>query len=221
MLELKNLHFGFGRQLLFNGFDISFSVNGLHGVLGKNGAGKTSLFRLLYGHYQTDASLSFNGQPITKGDISYLETENFFYEYIKGAEYLSLINKDHPQIAAYAELFDLPLDEYAHNYSTGMKKKLAIVGCLIQDRPILILDEPFNGVDLMGNELILGLLNKIKSHKTIIVSSHILSTLVEHCDDIYLLDKGILKGRYKPSEYDKLLGNIKEDINSKLNAFEA
>lgn len=75
-------------------------------------------------------------------------------------------------------IFDLPLNQYAATYSTGMKKKLALMAILIQENKVLILDEPFNGVDIHSNIIITEIIHQLKLlNKTILISSHIFSTL--------------------------------------------
>ena len=88
-------------------------------------------------------------------------------------------------------IFDLPLNQYASTYSTGMKKKLAITAILLQENEYIILDEPFNGVDIQSNIVLTEIILKLKElDKIIIVSSHIFSTLSDTCDEILLLRKG-------------------------------
>lgn len=88
-------------------------------------------------------------------------------------------------------IFDLPLNQYAATYSTGMKKKLALMAILIQENKVLILDEPFNGVDIHSNIIITEIIHRLKLlNKTILISSHIFSTLNSTCDEIHLLRNG-------------------------------
>ena len=88
-------------------------------------------------------------------------------------------------------IFDLPLNQYASTYSTGMKKKLAITAILLQENECFILDEPFNGVDIQSNIILTEIILKLKElNKTVLVSSHIFSTLSDTCDEIHLLRKG-------------------------------
>lgn len=65
----------------------------------------------------------------------------------------------------YYSLFNLPLDEYVDTYSTGMKKKLALIGVLLLDKPIIILDEPFNGLDFEGVHILYKIIRTLKSKK--------------------------------------------------------
>jgi ABC-2 type transport system ATP-binding protein len=96
-------------------------------------------------------------------------------------------------------IFDLPLNQYATTYSTGMKKKLALTAILLQRNEYLILDEPFNGVDLESNILLIEIIHGLKKlGKTVIISSHVFSTLNDTCDEINLLSEGtILKSVQK------------------------
>ena len=123
-----------------------------------------------------------------------LLTDTFFFSKITGKEYIRLlcnargkrnINIDQKNI------FNLPLNQYASTYSTGMKKKLAITAILLQENEYFILDEPFNGVDIQSNIVLTEIILKLKElDKIIIVSSHIFSTLSDTCDEIILLRKG-------------------------------
>lgn len=88
-------------------------------------------------------------------------------------------------------IFNLPLNQFAETYSTGMKKKLAITGILLQQNNVFILDEPFNGVDIQSNALITEIILELKRlNKTVLLSSHIFSTLTAVCDSIHLLKNG-------------------------------
>jgi ABC-2 type transport system ATP-binding protein len=102
-------------------------------------------------------------------------------------------------------IFDLPLDQYASTYSTGMKKKLAILAILVQENSVFVLDEPFNGVDIQSNMLITGIIHKLKAlGKTVIISSHIFSTLSETCDEIQLLREGRFIRKVSHADYKDL-----------------
>jgi ABC-2 type transport system ATP-binding protein len=88
-------------------------------------------------------------------------------------------------------LFDLPLDKYAENYSSGMMKKLAITAILLRKNQIFILDEPFNGVDIHSNMVITDIIHKLRElQKLVIISSHIFATLTDTCDQLLLLKDG-------------------------------
>jgi len=106
---------------------------------------------------------------------------------------------------------------FVENYSTGMKKKLAFIGVIAMDRPILILDEPFNGVDIESNEKILQLLIRLKStNKIIIIASHIIESLTRICDKINLLENGVIKTTYEKNEFSILENELKDKIKLKI-----
>jgi ABC-2 type transport system ATP-binding protein len=108
-------------------------------------------------------------------------------------------------------IFELPLDQYAVTYSTGMKKKLALTAILLQNNQVFILDEPYNGVDIQSNLIITAIIHELKSlGKTIIISSHIFSTLKATCDEIHLLQNGQFTRKVNPDEFDLLEADMKE-----------
>ena len=94
-----------------------------------------------------------------------------------------------------------------------MKKKLALTGILLQGNDIFILDEPFNGVDIQSNIMITELIHKLKRlNKTIILSSHIFSTLSETCDEIHLLKHGQISKSVKKEEFESLDQEMKRIV---------
>jgi ABC-2 type transport system ATP-binding protein len=110
-------------------------------------------------------------------------------------------------------VFELPLNQYAETYSTGMKKKLALLGILLQKNDILILDEPFNGVDIHSNMIIAEIIKRLKnSNKTILISSHIFSTLSENCDEIHLLKNGAIDRTVHQDAFGTLENEMKDFI---------
>ena len=120
-------------------------------------------------------------------------------------------------IEKWNKLFELPLFDYVENYSTGMKKKLAFIGIIAMDRSILILDEPFNGVDIESNEKLLQLLVRLKStNKIIIITSHIIESLTRICDRISLIEHGLIKTTFEKNEFPILEKELKDSIKLKI-----
>ncbi|MFZ4548973.1 MAG: hypothetical protein ACOYN4_16100, partial [Bacteroidales bacterium] len=102
-------------------------------------------------------------------------------------------------------IFELPLNQYASTYSTGMKKKLALTAILMQENDCYIFDEPFNGVDIHSNMIITDIIKRLKElEKTIIISSHIFATLNDTCDEIHLLKKGIFVKKVLKQDFSVL-----------------
>ena len=220
MLEIKNLEASYGKNKVLHDVNLTCEAGMIHGVLGINGAGKTTLFKTIFGFKKPDSgTVIFQNRIIKNQDIGFMETSCYFYPLMTGMEYLKLLgieNKDF-SIEKWNELFELPLHEYVENYSTGMKKKLAFIGVMAMDRPILILDEPFNGVDIESNEKLLQLLIRLKStNKIIIIASHIIESLTRICDRINLLENGKIKTTFEKSEFPILEKDLKEQIKLKV-----
>lgn len=193
MILIENLIVSYDKgQNVINSLNLILSDHTINGIVGLNGAGKTTLLNSIYGLKKTDyGSIKWDNKKINKREMSFLETENYFYSNITGREYLSLFKNPGYDIDKWNQLFLLPLDTIIDNYSSGMKKKLALMGILKQDKPIMILDEPFNGLDIESCRIVRQLLLKLKEKgKTIIITSHIIETLTNLCDYIHYLEKG-------------------------------
>ena len=146
-----------------NGLSVQFEAAKIHAIVGLNGSGKTTLLNTIYKLIKPKhGDILYNNMPINQRQIAYLPTENFFYSNITGAEYLALFRNPHFDLAAWNALFKLSLDTSIDTYSTGMRKKLAILSVLKQEKPILILDEPFNGLDIETNRILHLILLKLK-----------------------------------------------------------
>lgn len=214
MLELKNLSFAFGSKQVFQGVNMTFEPGKTYGIVGANGVGKTTMFRLIASLYpQQRGSIQWSGNPLEQRQVSFLPTEPFFYPYMNGEEYLRIVlHKEEKQLERALDLssrFNLPLDQLVDAYSTGMKKKLAFVACRFLDRPINILDEPFSGVDIESNEHLFDLMKEEAKDKLVLVSSHILSTMNELCDEIIYIQKEFKTSTFLPSDFDVLRKRIK------------
>jgi len=225
IIEKLNVFYERGKSVLKD-LSVSLPEGKIHGVVGLNGSGKTTLLNTMFGLKKQDSgTIMYGDNVLNKKDIAYLVTENYFYPNITGREYLSLFKNKTFDMEKWNGLFKLPMDEIIDNYSTGMKKKLAIMGNLKLDKPVMVLDEPFNGLDI---EMVRGLrdiLLKLKKNgKTIIVTSHILETLTNLCDYIHYLEKGIIlttkdKSGYKSFEkeiFNAIEARNKEVINEIL-----
>ena len=214
MIELKNIQKNYGNTHVLKGINLNFSKGNCYGIVGENGAGKTTLFKCLAGLESFEGSIVSALSPL-KNHVGYLPTDPFFFSHMTGLEYLQLLcNARNIDMVKPEEknIFELPLQQYAITYSTGMKKKLALMALLLQGNEVLILDEPFNGVDIQSNILITEILHRLKAMgKTILISSHIFSTLSENCDEIYLMKEGSIvekSGRERFAELEKAMKAI-------------
>ncbi|NOU45664.1 MAG: ATP-binding cassette domain-containing protein [Bacteroidales bacterium] len=222
MITIKDINFSYDRNSkVLDSLCLSLSENKIHGIVGLNGAGKTTLLNALYGLVRIDSGIiSREGKNLTKKDMSFLVTESFFFSNITGREYLSLFKNHKFDSDKWNGLFSLPLDQIIDGYSTGMKKKLALLGILKQDKPIMILDEPFNGLDIETCRIIRSVLLRLKEKgKTILITSHIIETLTNLCDYIHYLEKGTInysKEKHDFAEFERELFESIENKNVEL-----
>jgi ABC-2 type transport system ATP-binding protein len=215
MISIKGLSVSYSANTkVIDELSLDFEAGRIHGIVGLNGSGKTTLLNNLFGLVKQSAGgTSFNHKRLTKKEIAYLTTENYFYPNITGNEYLALFVNDTFDLKAWNELFDLPLNELIDQYSTGMKKKLALLGILKKDKPILILDEPFNGLDIETGRVVRSIILKLQSNgKTILVTSHILETLTNMCDQIHLLENGRILQSKEKEEFARFSEELFEKI---------
>jgi ABC-2 type transport system ATP-binding protein len=213
MITIRNLTKKYGTNEVLKNINIEFDKGKAYGIVGENGAGKTTLFRCIADLEKYEGEISSSMNPI-KNHLGLLLTEPFFFQKITGKEYIQLLcNSRNIKIDDIEErnIFNLPLNQYASTYSTGMKKKLAITAILLQGNNYFILDEPFNGVDIQSNLIITEIIHKLKAlDKTIIISSHIFSTLSETCDEIHLLSNGTFIKSVQKSEFTSLELEMKQ-----------
>jgi ABC-2 type transport system ATP-binding protein len=215
MLSINNLSVHYGEKQIIKDFHLSLASGEVHGLVGLNGSGKSTLLRTIYGIKKlTQGQIEFESSHLNKSRIAFLETENFFYSRITGYEYLKLFQQKNQsfKIEEWNKLFELPLHSFIETYSTGMKKKLAFLSVICLDKPFLILDEPFNGIDLDTSQIIKTVIKglKVKS-KTILITSHILETLTAICDTISYLKEGKIQFTISRESFSELEGRIFHD----------
>jgi ABC-2 type transport system ATP-binding protein len=221
MINITNLTVKYGSHIVLDNLNLDIEPDKAHGIVGLNGSGKTTLLNTISGLVKkTNGSILYNGSPIEKNKISILSTENFFYSSISGIEYLKFFlyyNKTF-NLEPLLDLFNLPLHKLIEDYSTGMRKKLAILASLILDKEIMIFDEPFNGLDIESIFVLTQIFNKLKHRKkTIIITSHIISTLTPVCDRIHHLHEGKIKNSYHETAFDLLITLLEENLQEKYN----
>ena len=209
MLTIRNLQVEYKKESpVLKGINLSMEPGKIHGLVDLNGAGKTTLLNTLYAFIRpSEGSVLYKDTALKRKDIAYLEAENYFYPYMTGREYLNLFpaGKNGFDTESWQQLFHIPLDDITENYSTGMRKKLALLAVLKPDKPILILDEPFNGLDLESAHILTLILQQLREGgKTVLVSSHVFETLTSSCDQIHHIDHGIIDHSYSKEQYGML-----------------
>ncbi|PAU95523.1 hypothetical protein CK503_00210 [Aliifodinibius salipaludis] len=216
MLKIKNIDFSYGEKQVLRDLSLELKAGSIHGILGANGAGKTTFFKIIYGLLTPSVGeVIFPDNSFGTSQIGYLETEPRFYPYMKGAEYIDLLSHGNStfDVELWNEIFNLPLNKLVDTYSTGMKKKLALLGIISQDKPIMLLDEPFNGLDLETVENLNLILKELKKkNKIIVLTSHILEVLKSNCDKISYLYKGSVQQTFSKSDFQNISEYIKSDI---------
>jgi ABC-2 type transport system ATP-binding protein len=215
MITIKNLSKSYGSNQVLKDINLNLHKGNVYGFVGENGSGKTTLFRCI-ADFENYRGNIISDYKILKNHLGFLQTYPFFMSRITGWEYLKLLSiARNIKTENFKEknIFKLPLNQYTDTYSTGMIKKLALMGILLQQNDIYILDEPFNGVDIHSNILISEIIAKLKSlNKIILISSHIFSTLSVCSDEIRLLKNGSFNKTVKKGEFIQLENEMKRFV---------
>ncbi|WP_462133684.1 ABC transporter ATP-binding protein [Peptostreptococcus stomatis] len=186
---------------------VSFSVNKgeIYGLLGRNGAGKTTIMKILLGLANPTSGkvsilgkdMSVNSEKKVLKKVGCIIENPGFYSNLTGTENLEIFAKlrglDQDSVKKALELVNLPYKDKKlfSKYSLGMKQRLAIANAIMHNPEILVLDEPINGLDPIGIAEVRELLKKLKeSGVSILISSHILSELENVADRISIIDFG-------------------------------
>ena len=219
MLEITKLHKAYGSHVVLHDVSLTLRPGTIHGLVGANGAGKTTLLHCLYGLEPEFAGTVHGPAGQAVRDITgMLPYDPFFYPRLTGREYLefSLQARGRPVVdfSGWNRLLELPLDQCADEYSAGMRKKLALLALLVQDFAYLILDEPFNGLDMESNLLLKEILRRLRNRGTgILLTSHILGSLTETADEITVLVAGRVQRHYQASEFSTLETDLLDSLH--------
>ena len=212
-LKLENVSKKFvGKQAVDN---ISFEVDkpGVFGLLGTNGAGKTTTIRMLLGIIKKDTGeITWNGKKVERKSVNfgYLPEERGVYPKTKIYDQLMYfaklkgMNQKDADTAIKKWAKVLKVEEYipmpAEKLSKGNQQKIQFMTAIIHDPELIVLDEPFSGLDPVNSEILKNvIIDLVKMGKYIIMSSHQMASIEEFCTDILILNKGktVLKGNLK------------------------
>lgn len=220
MITIQNLSKAYGNKTVLHNINLVLRRGEVNGIAGENGAGKTTLFKCLASLENHEGTITYD-KGVLKNVTGFLPANPYFLSRLTGYEYLQLMagarGMNHINIAG-SNIFDLPLQEYAETYSTGMQKKLALTGLLIQQNELFILDEPFNGVDIHSNLVIREIIARLKqSGKIVVMSSHIFSTLNESCDYLHHLKEGRIQQTVARGNFEQVEEAMKgEGIGNRI-----
>jgi ABC-2 type transport system ATP-binding protein len=198
----------FGDKRALNGVSFAVPQGQICGLLGPNGAGKTTLFRLLMGilkatsgNIAIDGLDAFEDRVEVKRLIGFLPDEPVFYTYLSARETLQLsaamhgldVKKTMTRIAPLMERMRLTseIDNFAEEYSRGMKKKLGLLLAMLHEPKLLILDEPTNGLDVEATHLFYELiLEQARRGVTILFSTHLMDHVARLCSHVVVINSG-------------------------------
>lgn len=206
MIEVENVSKKFGKEKVLH--DVSFSVDQgeIVGIIGRNGSGKTVLFKMICGFYSIDSgTISVDGKYLNK-DIevpeeigSIIETPGFLSQYsgYRNLKFLADIKGKIRKQEIYEAMERVGLDPKSRKkvgkYSLGMRQRLGLAQAFMENQKVLILDEPMNGLDNNGVEDMRDLFLELKNAgKTILIASHNREDIDILCDRVYQMDHGIL-----------------------------
>ena len=206
-LIIEHLKKGFGSKEVLKGIDFEFEEGKIYGLLGRNGAGKTTFFNCLNEDIEVDDGTFYleekTTRPIVSEDIGYVLSTPNVPEFLTGREFLKFfidINASRiEQPKSLDEYFDFmkidieDRDKLLKDYSHGMKNKMQMLVHIIANPKILLLDEPLTSFDVVVAEEMKQMLKGLKKGHIIIFSTHIMELALDLCDEIVILNKGVLE----------------------------
>lgn len=210
MLEIKNVSKKYGDKNAISDINLSIKKGEIFGFIGHNGAGKTTLIKSIAGIHEFDSGeilidgINMVSDPVAcKRNLAYIPDNPDIYLNLSGIDYLNFIGdvygvseeKREKLISEYAQKFEIlsNLGDLISSYSHGMKQKLAIISALIHEPKLLILDEPFVGLDPKSSKDLKDIMkNLCKNGTSIFFSSHVLEVVEKLCDRIAIIKNGCI-----------------------------
>ena len=205
-IEVNNLSLQIDKHQILQGVTVSFEEGKIHGLIGRNGSGKTMLMRCICGFvHPTAGTVVVQNQQVGK-DIDFpddmgiiIETPGFIPQYsgLRNLKLLAALNRkigtEQIRAAMRSVGLDPDMKRKVRKYSLGMRQRLGLAQAIMENPSILILDEPFNGLDKEGvEEMRSYLLNLRKQGKTVLIASHSAEDISVLCDTVHEMDHGII-----------------------------
>ena len=210
MLDIKGLTKCYGEKKAVDDLSLHIAPGTIYGFIGHNGAGKTTTLRSVVGILDFDegeiliGGLSIKADPIgCKRQFAYIPDNPDLYEYMTGIKYLDFIadvfgvgsEERRERIEKYATLFELTNDlaQPISAYSHGMKQKLAIISAWLHEPKLVIMDEPFVGLDPKASHILKGMMRELCDNGgAIFFSTHVLEVAEKLCDQVAIIKGGRL-----------------------------
>lgn len=206
MIEVQNVNKSFGEEHVLKDVSHSFETAKIHGIVGNNGSGKTVLMKCICGFLKPDSGTIFVNHKQVGRDTDFpedigiiIETPGFL-PHLSGTQNLKILASlkkranDHTIRAVLEQVgLDPDMKKPVGKYSLGMRQRLGFAQALMEDPSLLILDEPFNGLDKYGVVHIRNVIKGLRTEgKTVILASHNQVDIDELCDTVCEMDAGIL-----------------------------
>ena len=225
-LVIKNLKKSFDKKQILKDVNFEFQKGKIYGLLGRNGAGKTTLFNCLNEDIEIDSGQFYIEEnqikEITPEDIGYVLSTPNVPEFLTAREFLKFfidINQKHLKTnKTIDQWFDLiqiekeDRDKLLKDYSHGMKNKMQMLVNIIASPSVLLLDEPLTSFDVVAQEEMKQMFKNIKKDHIIIFSTHIMELALDLCDEIVVLNKGVLKEIKKEKDIETFKQKIMEAL---------
>ena len=228
MIDIRNLTKTYGQKKAVDNLSLHIGAGEMYAFIGHNGAGKTTTIKSICGLLDFDEGaiyvdgVSIKDNPIEcKKKIAYLPDNPDLYDFMSGIKYLNFIanifgvsREDRfERIKKYGDMFDITKDlgQPISSYSHGMKQKLAIISALIHDPKVLIMDEPFVGLDPKATFLLKEEMKRICDNGgAIFFSTHVLDVAEKLCDKVAIIKQGklIKQGTMDEVKGDTSLENV-------------
>ena len=210
MLRIENLTKTYGEKKAVDDLTLHIMPGEIYGFIGHNGAGKTTTLKCCTGILKFDSGeiyidgKSINDEPLAcKKEIAYIPDNPDLYDYMSGIKYLNFVcdifgvpsAERKEKINRYAEAFEIKKDlgEAIQSYSHGMKQKLAVISALVHSPKLIILDEPFVGLDPKSAFTLKQIMREIcEGGGAIFFSTHVLDVAEKLCDKIAIIKEGRL-----------------------------
>lgn len=210
MLRIENLTKKYGEHKAVDDLSLHIAPGEIYGFIGHNGAGKTTTLKSVVGILQFDeGEIYVNGTSVKddplrcKKELAYIPDNPDIYEFMTGIKYLNFVgdifgvgaSDRQEKIRKYADMFELTTDlaQPISAYSHGMKQKLAIISAWIHSPKLIIMDEPFVGLDPKAAHLLKGMMREVCNNGgAIFFSTHVLEVAEKLCDKIAIIKEGKL-----------------------------
>lgn len=226
MIEINNVSFEIDGKKILDDINLKIPEGKIYGIIGPNGVGKTTLLRCLTGIYETTkGEVLYDGEnvydnPKVKEIVGYVADENIMHPNFRVKDVIKFYKYSYPmfdeeKFKELNEIFKIPENRFIFQLSKGMKMRLSIMLAFSIHAKYLVLDEPTSGLDaILKNKLLQIFVDEVyDNNTTIIISSHHLNELERICDDVAILDNGVVS-------YENSVENMKNKIKKIQVAFD-